>query len=161
MKKILVISDVHGDINILESILNSNNDVDYKIYLGDFQMSKENQKKYSSMFDYVVTGNCDYPGISKNIIYEKIEGKKFMITHGHHFGSLIKKIDFDQIFQEAKNQNVDIILHGHDHIAANEVKNNINRFNPGSTTLPRKSMNRTYGIISINKGELIFSHIVL
>lgn len=159
MRKILVVSDVHGNKDVLEDILKVNKDVDYKIYLGDFQMYEQDQKSCSKLFDYVVTGNCDYPHISSNTEIITIEGVNILITHGHHFGSLTAKIDFDQLFETAKAKECKVILHGHDHIAVNVEKDGIKRFNPGSTTFPRGNASPTYGIITIDDNVWSFKHI--
>ncbi len=156
MSKILILSDVHGDKEILEDILNKYKDADLKIYLGDFQMSKEDQEMYSEMFDHVVTGNCDYPGVSQNTIFTEIEGKGVMITHGHMYGSILKKIDFDLLRDVAKENNCEIVLHGHDHISEAYEKDGVFRFNPGSTTLPRNTKSGTYGILTINEDNWKF-----
>lgn len=159
MKKILVLSDVHGDDGKLEYILEANKDVDYRIYLGDFQMARKVQKQYSELFDYVVTGNCDYPGISSKSITAKIEGTKVFITHGHYFGSWTQKIDFNELYRTANSKECKVILHGHDHIAVVEEKDGITRFNPGSTTFPRGNNIPTYGIITIDGDDWTFEHI--
>ncbi len=159
MKKILVISDVHGNEEVLNFILKENEDVNLKIYLGDFQMTKDKQKYFSKLFDYVVTGNCDYEGISEITSIISIENKKILITHGHYFGSLKKKIDFDKLYEFAKMNEIDLVLHGHDHIASYEVKDGIIKFNPGSTTFPRNKTIGSYGLIMVKDGKWIFNHI--
>lgn len=160
MKKILVLSDVHGNKKVLEDILYQHKDADYKIYLGDFQMSATHQKEYSSMFDYVVTGNCDYTGISDITIFPSIEGKKLLITHGHYFGSMTAKIKFSDLYELARENDCSFILHGHDHIAVIEEKDGITRFNPGSTTFPRNNINGSYGLITIDEdNNWTFEHI--
>lgn len=160
MRRILVISDVHGHRDLLDRILKEYNDVDMKIYLGDFQMSISNQREYSKMFDYVVTGNCDYTNVSPITEIVEIYGKKVFITHGHYFGSLMQKIDFSTLYKKAKKNDCEVILHGHDHIAVVETELGITRFNPGSTTLPRNTRYGTFGIIEIDdNNEWNFVHI--
>lgn len=157
MSKILVISDVHGNKEILEHLLKKHKKIETKVYLGDFQMSKKDQEYYSNFFDYVVMGNCDYPGISKNSIYVEIDNKKVMITHGHYFGSILKKIDFSILNKSAKENSCEVILHGHDHISVVEKKSKITRFNPGSTTFPRNTRHGSYGIIDTTFNEWVFN----
>ena len=160
MTKILVLSDVHGDYDVFHKIMEAHKDADYKIYLGDFQMPKEDQIEYSKLFDYVVTGNCDYEGISENTILAEIEGKKILITHGHHFDNFMSKIDFSKLFYTAKEKECELILHGHDHLSVLEEVDEITRFNPGSTTRPFNTKIGTYGLINIKKnGDWKLEHI--
>ncbi len=154
MKKILVISDVHGDIKILNKILEQEKNVDLKIFAGDLQM-KDNSTLKS--FDYVISGNSDYPNDYPNESIFDFSGKKFFLVHGHKFGSLFKKIDFDKLFNYAKDNDVDIIIHGHDHVKASETRNGILRFNPGSTTNPRDGSIPSYGIIEIFETNVLES----
>ena len=152
--KVLILSDVHGDIKTLSKIIDLNSDVDLKIYLGDFQIPREEQKKLTYNFDHVVQGNCDYPEISETLKFIEANGVKIFITHGHHYSSLQSKIDFDKLFEKAKEMGADLILHGHDHIAAKESRNEIVRFNPGSTSYPYNSNSGTYGILEIENGKI-------
>lgn len=149
--KVLIVSDIHKNTNLLNNILKNNQDVDLKIFLGDFQVSRKEQEKLTNLFDYVVAGNCDYPGFSPNKQLIEIDGLKIFITHGHYYGSFLKKIDFDLLYKEAKQYSADIILHGHDHIGVIENRNGILRFNPGSPTLPRGNTKATYGLMEIEK----------
>lgn len=157
--KILVLSDVHGNVKLLEKILDKEKDADIKIYLGDFQVSKGDQKKYSKLFDYVVTGNCDYPNVSPITEIIELKGKRFFITHGHMYGSWTTKIDFSLLKLKAIEARCNFILHGHDHIAVVKKEDEIIRFNPGSTTFPRNSKVGTYGIINEKNDEWFFEHI--
>lgn len=96
-----------------------------------------------------VPGNCDYNiiGIEPTIIQE-IEGKKFIITHGHLF---YVKLSLNQLKSYAKKNKADIVLYGHTHKAKNEIIDNTLFFNPGSTIFPNNGI-ASYGIIEINEG---------
>ncbi len=152
--KILVISDIHKDVKKLKSILNENMDkVDLKIYLGDFQLPPKKQSEFSSYFDYCVQGNMDSPGISPIQKIVLIDGIKILLVHGHLFETPAFRVNFSAIYDIAKNENIKIIMHGHDHIAANEEKDGIFRLNPGSISLPAKG-EPSYGILEIENGEI-------
>ncbi|NQX83258.1 MAG: YfcE family phosphodiesterase [Mycoplasmataceae bacterium] len=159
--KILIISDIHNDLKKLKEIFNSNKNVDIKIYLGDFQVSKSEQIKLSKKFDYIVMGNCDYSNISPITKVITLEGINIFLTHGHYYSSLFTKIDFSKLLIDAKKQNSSIILHGHDHISAKEVIDGIIRFNPGSPSYPRKGP-PSYGLLIIeNKTIISLEHIII
>ena len=151
--KILIISDVHGNVETLKSILKQHVNIHKKIFLGDFQVhNKVLQEELASLFDFIVQGNCDYSDVSPITQYMEIDGVKIMITHGHYFESLGKKVNFDKLSKEGEKNNIDIILHGHDHIEHDEVINGIRIANPGSTTFPRLSSRGSYAILHIEKG---------
>ncbi len=155
MKKVLVISDVHRNFEVLKEILKKHSNVDLKIFLGDFEtLKKEEQEKLTKLFDYSVTGNCDRPGISPDELIIEIEDMKILLTHGHLFGSWFKKIDFDILTKEAKSKGVDLVLHGHNHISNDEIINDVRIFNPGSTTNPRDSKKPSYGLLTIEKDKI-------
>lgn len=153
--KILLISDVHGDFSIMEKIIDENKDCDKKIFLGDFQTSKEHQKELSEKFDYVVTGNNDHPGISENTIIFELEGVKIYATHGDRFFTFKEYVSKSKLAKEAKQFGASIALHGHDHKAFISEHNGVTVFNPGSPSYPRFGSKPAYGIIEIKLGEII------
>ncbi len=150
--KILLVSDVHANINVLEKILKKEENCDLKIFLGDLQ--NKNTKIVEENFDYYVRGNSDFSNGWETLIITEIGNVSFLITHGHLFERLFKKIDFDLLYQYSKENNINIILHGHDHIKANENKNGIIRINPGSTTFPRDDEYGTYAILTLNNKKI-------
>mgnify|MGYP002411552721 CR=1 FL=1 len=97
-----------------------------------------------------VPGNCDFNyniiGTKSNIVQE-IEGKKFLITHGHTHNV---KMDLNRLKDYAKKNKVDIVIYGHTHKAQNEFIDNILFFNPGSTIFP-KDNKASFGVIEITK----------
>lgn len=155
MKRILLVSDAHGNKKTLDKILENNKDCDLKIYLGDFEMSELNQKSYSKIFDYVVLGNRDnqLKEIPEHIIIN-ISDLKILITHGHLFQTNIDPIDFNKLFYFAKENEIDIIMHGHNHIShCGKLNEEIIRINPGSITFPMDEKKPSYGILTINSKE--------
>jgi hypothetical protein len=95
-----------------------------------------------------VPGNCDMSIIGKeSIIIQEIEGKKFIITHGHTHNV---KLNLNKLKDYAKKNKADIVLYGHTHKAQNEFIDNILYFNPGSTIFP-KDGRASFGVIEITK----------
>jgi len=95
-----------------------------------------------------VPGNCDFiiSGQKATIIRE-IEGKSFLITHGHTHNV---KLNLNKLKDYAKKNKADIVLYGHTHKAQNEFIDNILYFNPGSTIFP-KDGRASFGVIEITK----------
>ncbi len=150
--RILVVSDVHTNIKVLKEILDKEKNIDLKIFLGDLQSS--DKQIVENNFDFYVKGNSDFPNNWETLIITEIEKFKVLITHGHLFERLLKKIDFKIMYDYAKQNKIDLILHGHDHIKANETKNGIVRINPGSTTFPRDGEYGTYVILELNNKKI-------
>ncbi len=161
IKKILLISDVHGDIYTLNKILEIEKDVDLKIFAGDLQ--KRKYEVIEKNFDYFVLGNSDFliKNVPNEIVFE-FEEISFYLTHGHLFGSIFQKIDFNSLIQRAKLLNCKVAIYGHNHIKNDELINGIRIVNPGSTSFPRDGMVGSYAIIEIeNKKIKKINHILI
>ena len=103
-----------------------------------------------------VPGNCDFSLIGQNTtIIKEIEGKKFIITHGHIHNV---KLNLNKLKDFAKKNKADIVVYGHTHKSQNEFIDNILYFNPGSTIFPKDGRAR-FGIIEITE-ETINGRIV-
>lgn len=132
--RVAIVSDTHGITNVIEYIKTLLKGCDALIHLGD---SINDAKILSEDFHgkvYAVVGNCDY---EKNGDVEKvigIEGKKFLITHGHKYGV---KYELDRIFYRGMELGVDGVIFGHTHrkVALNEGGMWI--INPGSPSIPK------------------------
>lgn len=149
--KILVISDSHNVIldSQIEEI-KKEGDFQLLIHCGDNYIDAGNfAEKLQIERVLKVPGNCDYNivGVEATIIKE-IQGKKFLITHGH-----LHKVKFNlkKLESFAKKNEADIVLYGHTHKAKNEIIDDILFFNPGSTIFPNDGR-ASFGIIEINEG---------
>lgn len=147
--KILIISDIHRDLKTLQKILDKESNSDLKIFLGDFQLSRNEQKRYSNFFDYVVQGNNDYSGISEKEILVEIEGIKILLVHGDYYNDIYRYVDKSKLVNYAKKLGAKYVFHGHDHIANKTIIDGITIFNPGSPSFPRGNSKASYGIMII------------
>lgn len=150
--KILVISDSHNvvlDSQIQD--IKKEGHFDFLIHCGDkYNDAEQFAEKLHIERVLNVPGNCDsITGVESTIIQE-IEGKKFIITHGHLF---YVKLSLNQLKAFAKKNKVDVALYGHTHKAKNEIKDNILFFNPGSTIFPNDGK-ASFGIIEITEGKI-------
>lgn len=151
MKKILIISDTHGDKSFFKEIIEKEKP-DIKIHCGDFcvdiDLIKEN-------FDYFVAGNNDNQ--SERIVDFKIEDFKCRLLHGDQFGypilgTLKREM---RLYEYAKENNVDILFSGHTHIEQIFVKDNILLLNPGSLVYPRNVNHmRSYAVLNIEGNKI-------
>lgn len=151
--KYMIISDIHGNIEALNKVLNIyrseicekllilgdliNYGIDYNI---EVIINRLNLMKENIVY---VKGNCDenLKGIEFGHNYIEnicLNNKKIVLTHGHLFNKdYLSKID------------ADIILSGHTHI--NNIENYNNKFfiNPGSISKSRSGEN-SFAIIDNN-----------
>lgn len=95
-----------------------------------------------------VPGNCDYNISNRELtIMPVIEGRKFIITHGHLYNV---KANMRSLIEYSKKHKADIVLYGHTHRAHNEILGNILYFNPGSTIFPKNGQ-ASFGIIELSE----------
>ena len=130
--KYLVVSDNHGDRNILVEIVNRYvGMVDHMFHCGDSEL-KVNDELWEHFT--VVTGNCDYdPEYKKEQIVTIGNGVIYM-THGHlsnvRFGLTMLSV-------QAQEAGANIALFGHIHQAVAEMDKHILFVSPGSISQPR------------------------
>lgn len=155
--RILVISDSHNYVlnSQIEKIKKHGN-FDMLIHCGDkYKDAKIFASKLNISRIVQVPGNCDYISDKPLVIKEIIEGKTFLITHGHLHNV---KSDLNELILHAKEENVDAVLYGHTHCAQNEIIDNILIFNPGSSIMP-KCGDESFGILNVSS-EKIDSEII-
>ncbi len=152
MKKVLIMSDTHGDKRLYKKILDKENP-DISIHAGDFCCDFDDIKKY---FDYIVLGNNDFDG--PEILDFKIEGLSIRLMHGHQFpnflGNQLKRNEY--LLNYAKDSKLDILITGHTHIEYLNFEDNILVLNPGSLIMPRNTfLKPSYAIINIDNGKIL------
>lgn len=149
MKKIIVMSDTHGNTKIIDKIL-SENQYDYAIHAGDYTCD---EKFINSRFDFVVRGNNDFDN-NKDELFFQISGFNFYLQHGHLIGSYFQLDNYEYMKNVLKQKNVDILIHGHTHISKIFEYDQGIVINPGSTTFPRGGSLKSYAIIIINDSKI-------
>lgn len=152
--KCLVFSDVHGSAFYLEKILAIFNSEDFTkvIFLGDAIYHGPgndlpygyDHKKTIALFNKMsskimaVKGNCDCEADQGKLNFDistshkelNFNGKKMLLTHGHH------KIE----------KKYDIVLHGHTHVKEHLYKDGTLFLCPGSISIPR-DQTHSYAIL--------------
>ena len=136
--KICVVSDSHGDREILNRIYNSNPNCDIYLHLGDSELSEEYIHPFVS-----VKGNCDYFLDYPPFRIIETPCGRIYCEHGHvHLRGNISLLD---------RYNCKVYLYGHTHIHRLEKINDYYFVNPGSVSRPRDQTNGTYLLIECNK----------
>ena len=125
MKKIVVLSDTHGNFSAIDKILPIMKESDYVFHLGDYQRDIFAYRRELNCEIISVKGNCD--GGGQEILTE-IEGVKILIVHGDIYGV---KCSLDRLYYHAKEIGANVVFYGHTHISGFDEIDGIKLINPG------------------------------
>lgn len=150
--KILVLSDTHGDTDVIEILLNRERP-DACIHLGDCSGDVQyaliccDPAVCEGIKLFQVCGNCDgYTQLPAEMEAE-IGGKRFFLLHGHTRD--VKSGDA-ALLAAARARDAGVVLYGHTHMARKEEKDGVLIVNPGSAR--RRTVfgrGATYAILEI------------
>lgn len=144
--RILVISDSHGRVSEIEKAIDAQPDARHIFFLGDCVSDIEDLTYlYCDRNFHIVSGNCDYSSMLKSADTARIGGRVIYFTHGHTFGV---KGGLAGLRQRARQENADIVLYGHTHIASIEYADGVHFVNPGSLCSARAGRT-SYAVIDI------------
>ncbi|MDO4681049.1 MAG: metallophosphoesterase [Aerococcus sp.] len=131
MSKIVIVSDNHGDQEILKMIVERHQDeATAFIHCGDSEGNVEDPIWQSFT---VVQGNMDFADFPLAEVVSVPEGK-IMVTHGHRFD--IKR-DLNVLASYSKEAGCEVACFGHSHVMTLEEVQGVLMINPGSIRLPR------------------------
>jgi putative phosphoesterase len=150
MKKILVMSDTHGNKAAMDAALKKFADVDAVIHLGDYVRDAEYVKTQTDKKVYAVRGNCDIASRIRSEITIRTGGKKILAVHGHKQNV---KASLLRLGLYAREKEADAALFGHTHIPTEQIFEGVILYNPGSLGEPR-GRRPSVGIITIDEGVL-------
>lgn len=140
--KYLVISDNHGDREILVKIFNHyKNKVDAIFHCGDSELPSDDS--IWNGID-VVKGNCDYSSGYPNTVTKVIGSDSIFMTHGHLFSV---NSGLETVKAQAKQNGSNIVFYGHTHRAKTNFEDNLLFVNPGSISQPRGISKKTFAIV--------------
>ncbi len=182
--RILVVSDSHGGKVMFASIIMKfGKDADALCFCGDGipdllgmledSLSREELSRNIPPVIAFVQGNGDHSSytlltdervpVSVPILQTiTAAGKKILIAHGHRYNVYIGT---KELKADAEKLGADIVFYGHTHIAnaliktkrggAQGTKQKIALINPGSCSLPRGGLPRTFAIVDVFKDKPI------
>ena len=159
--KLLIASDIHGDLDSAEAVLSAyeREGADKLLLLGDLLYhgprndlpSTYNPKAVIELLNnnkdkiLAVRGNCDtevdqmvlaFP-ILADYAYLSLDGLSVFATHGHHHNTATPP----------SLRRGEILLHGHTHVLCATPFGDGNWYiNPGSAALPKEGNPRTYAV---------------
>ena len=137
MEKILVITDSHGDINMVKRIIKKEKDCRTIIHLGDHYSDLQDTGLNLENRDvHLIRGNCDWSMEAPGEELIDVMGLRIFCTHGHLYGV---KYTYTELVIRAQELEADLVLFGHTHQELNQDFEGIRLYNPGT------SGRRTYG----------------
>lgn len=150
--KYLVVSDTHGDHQILEKLRDHYQDqVDAMLYCGDSEFPADDEIWASFV---PVKGNCDldfkYP--SEEVL--TLGDDKILLVHGHLHGV---KYGLNSLSLASQEVGANLVFFGHTHQLGYEFVDNCLFLNPGSISFPRGpylSLKGTFAIVTTTFNEV-------
>lgn len=149
--RILIVSDTHGYHRNLDRALESAGAVDMFIHLGDVEGGEEYINAVVTCEKHIVRGNNDFFSELPKEDEFYIGAKKVFITHGHTY---CVSLDPQQVKEEGRARNADIVMFGHTHRPYLEQDPDITVLNPGSLSFPRQEGRKgSYMIMELEEDQ--------
>lgn len=139
MKKIVVISDTHGNRAAIEKLNGVFAESDLIIHLGDTSSDGSRIRANFPDKTILINGNCDLPRLGEDEKIIEVEGVKIFACHGDRYKV---KGGVSHLTERAAEQGAQIALYGHTHKACELEVNGVCTLNPG--TLSRLAHTKTY-----------------
>ena len=141
--KILIMSDTHGDCQVIDKVRNFYPEIDVRIHCGDSELpyvhdALKGMKK--------VRGNCDREEAFPEEEIFTVDDVRILVTHGHLFNV---KSSMLSLTYRAKELNAQIVCFGHSHILGAEMMDHILFINPGSLLKPRGRKEKSFAVLEI------------
>ena len=162
--KCLCFSDSHGSSYYMKKALDIHPDAEVIFFLGDGVSDFERLAGDDRTRAYLpVRGNCDHSSVFRGEVLKKTDeitlcGRKFVFTHGDLY--MVKYSD-EGLKKLADSSGADVVIFGHTHTPLERYVNsdlqNVYFFNPGSISGAYGNV-PTYGVISMDEDNILFSH---
>lgn len=150
--KIGVMSDSHGNLKAVKQAVEEMGPVDVIIHLGDYVEDALYLRTISNAPVHILKGNLDSFADQGSMSLETtLGGFRVFACHGHKHGV---KNDLHHLYYAGLEKSAQVILYGHTHHAYIEDDGQVLLMNPGSVGAPRLDDPASYGLITIEKGEI-------
>jgi len=155
MERWLVVSDNHGDRDILVS-LKQQLKPDAIFHCGDSEMAADDPWFKGT---YVVQGNMDFDQNLPQVLAPRVADRQVLLTHGHHDGV---NWDLTQLKLRADAAQAEAVFYGHTHQLAAEMVGGHLFVNPGSISQPRGEFQRlggTCAVITVTETQWVVQYV--
>jgi putative phosphoesterase len=158
-RKLLVLSDIHGNINKLNQVFTwaqdnnvHNTAIRDIVFLGD---GINDLYKAANAAGYYcnlnqVRGNNDYGAEIPEAAAIDIEDHRFFMCHGHRYALYS---GYHTLINAARYAGAGTVLFGHTHIPYMNRINGITLINPGSIGNPRSKLGASFAVIECTAGK--------
>lgn len=149
--KILILSDSHGNHDLVRRAIGQEAPIDLLIHAGDVEGDLEEVLGPKREYEiFAVAGNMDWSDRLPEELCFSAGGHSFYLTHGHRLGVYSGT---DRLRACAKEKGADIAVYGHIHIPVYEKgEDGITVINPGSIAKPRQEgWKKTYVVMTIGE----------
>ena len=144
--RIIVFSDTHGNMAVIDKIIADNPFSNNFLFLGDGLKEVEIVKlKYPDKKFYCVLGNCDKGDAPEEQVIN-LFGAKIYMAHGHLLGV---KDSLEQLEANARANKADVALFGHTHERYFGYEGGLFVLNPGSASQPADDLPPSYAFIDV------------
>lgn len=143
--KICICADSHGNYIGLQDMLDIERP-QVLLFLGDGERDFNRVDLPYQTKMYAVSGNCDFMSMEPPSRLIQLEGLRIFMTHGHYFGV---KSDIGQLMDRAKEEGVDLVIHGHTHRMDLQKEDGITLLCPGSLGV----QTRNYAVVEAQQGR--------
>lgn len=139
--KIVVLSDTHGDANLIEQVYEQDQDANAFFHCGDSELAYDDAHFHNM---YRVKGNCDFDRNFADDLLVPVGERSIFMTHGHLYNI---KMTLTPLDYKAQETGADIVLFGHSHLLGAEQIGDTLFLNPGSLLIPRGGNPKSYATI--------------
>lgn len=148
MKRLLILSDSHGDTDRCINIINKfDGKIDAVIHAGDCVRDAEDLSYiYPNLPMYYVRGNNDIFTTAQGDLIIDIGGVRIFVTHGHDY-RVKYELRYTTLAQKAQSVGAKLCIFGHTHMPYTDFVGEMTVLNPGSVRF-----GGTYAIAEIENG---------
>lgn len=146
MKKIVVMSDNHGRMAVMQKIKEVEPKADYYVHCGDSDAMEEELSGWIA-----VRGNNDWKIELPESLLLEVEDVRFFICHGHTYGYYNREL---HMISELQDNQCQVMLFGHTHVPQCKKVDGYYLINPGSTTIPRGGSKKGYCVITVDNESI-------
>lgn len=146
--KILIMSDTHGDAEIIQTVKGYVPDAAAIVHCGDSELNYHHP--YLETVKRV-RGNCDRQALYPEEIVETLPtGDNLFITHGHLYNV---KSTLMSLTYRAQEVGATICCFGHSHLLGVEKIGDTIFINPGSLKKPRGRVEKSFVVLTIEQNK--------
>lgn len=143
MKKIVVMSDNHGDKKALDYVRAQEPGADFYVHCGDSEVNDQ-----TLLHDFIcVRGNNDWSLDLPRFASFQCEELHILVTHGQFYGYFNRELAMKQ---DLLKHHCEVMISGHSHMPSFKQEGGFTFINPGSTSWPRGGSKRSYCVVFID-----------